>query len=656
MIIEFIGAPGAGKTTLLPTAIEFLRERGMDARTIVEAARPYAQRTLFGEAVNRLAPPSLRQPLLWQVFYWLSFLARGRFFLNNSRLLRQVLDSQRRRPAEARRHALYWFFHLTGYYEFLRTHAWPDEALVLDEGFVHRVVQLNASDVEEPDPARIAAYVNLLPQPDLVIFLQAPWEVCEGRVRSRGVWAPLRHKSPPEISRYIANAHRVVNLTLGYIKSQDWTVIEVDNAGGTPALAQAELRQKLAMLPAFDRAGSAGGAHSGAGRVPLLLPPRLLHAPRPARVAAFIGSRLRPLDIDPDVIGPVLSRYRLELARPPQNLPIGRRGRNVALTTTAGQQVLKLYRPQWQTETIVYEHSILNRLAGLNFPAPRLVATPQGETFVGEGGRNYALFHFMAGTNYTSTYLLRAHRLRLTAMAGQTLARFHWQLQGFVPEGQHHLGFTSYTGARRRDLAWHIEKVSELKERSRGLGELEKTHADWLVRHSGALLEELARLDERLSAASLPRLIIHGDYGLHNLLFQQRAAPLDFELTCLEWRLTDLVSCLARFRFVGDAYDVESMRCFMEAYQAEYPLSADEWQWLPQVWRFYRLQAAVQYWNSYFETIGPVRKLISARDSVSQAEWALNHQARLLALNPRVSPAVAPGAPPLRRASDPKGL
>jgi hypothetical protein len=78
-------------------------------------------------------------------------------------------------------------------------------------------------------------------------------------------------------------------------------------------------------------------------------------------------------------------------------------------------------------------------------------------------------------------------------------------------------------------------------------------------------------------------------------------------------------------------YDFESIQWFLEAYHAEFPLSADEWRLFPQVWRFYKLQGAVQYWNSYFETKGPARKLISARDAIAQADWVSNHPEHLLA-------------------------
>ncbi len=367
---------------------------------------------------------------------------------------------------------------------------------------------------------------------------------------------------------------------------------------------------------------------------------RIFYLPRPSRLSEYIRSRSRSLDIEFETVKVVLGQYGLELTSPPSNLPLSRRTRNVVVHTSIGKKVLKLHRARHQPPAIIYGHSILTRLAQLDFPAPRLTATPDGETFINHAGRIYALFDFVEGINYSLNFLLRTHRLKLMAMAGQTLACLHRQLNGFMPEGQHHLGFTSYTGPWRRGLTWFIDKVDELKEKSRNLSNSEdKTHADWLIQNSNYVLDELAPLNDTLCQAPLPRLVIHGDYGLHNLIFQKdgTATPMDFESSRLEWRLSDLVSCLSRLRYGKRAYDFESIRCFMTAYQAEYPIGADEWRFLPQVWRFHKLRAALIYWNSYFETGGPGSKLISARDAVSQAEWALNYPDKLLELNPLAS-------------------
>jgi Ser/Thr protein kinase RdoA (MazF antagonist) len=631
LIVEFLGTPGAGKTTLASSLIELLRENGIQARSVVEAARPYALRTIPGEVVNRLAPRFLQEPLLWQVFYVLSIFYGFRFILQNPQFTQQVLVSQMQRPVSLGTlfHALYWLYHQVGYYQFLKTYSWPGEALVFDEGFIHRVVQLNASDVEDPDPNRISAYVDLLPEPDLIIRPIAPSEVCEERVYSRGVWPRFRRKSRQEVSGYFSNAETVVKMAAEHVKSKSWKIIEVDNGSEDPARAQAELHRKFTEIHGSGYRNSNMAFECRSTTVPS----RFFYIPRLSRISNAIHARFRTLDIDLEAVTEVLQQYRLEITHPPQNLPFGRRGRNVLVNTPAGVKVLKLYRPQWQIEGILFEHSILDRLTQGQFPALELVTTPGGSTFVTYADRNYALYHFMPGENYSSSYLLRAHRLKLMSLAGSTLARFHLQLQDFLPEGRHHLGFSSYTGPRWRDMAWHVNKVEKLTLKSEKItGREERAQAEWLAQSSSSILEELTALDKLLSSADLPRLVIHGDYGIHNLLIRNAnlAMPIDFELSRLEWRLIDLVSCLGKLRYAGNDYDLESMQAFMQAYAGEFRLSAEERYLLPAVWRFYRLQAALQYWNSYFETNGPLRKLLSARDAINQAGWAISNKKTLI--------------------------
>ena len=355
---------------------------------------------------------------------------------------------------------------------------------------------------------------------------------------------------------------------------------------------------------------------------------RVLHVPRPSRISAYVAARVGPRVIDPATVDQVLQRFGLDRTGGPRNLRLGRRSHNMAVTTDRGRKAVKLYRQQWTADTVRYCHSILTRLAELDIPAPRPVRTHEEETWVSLDGGIYAVFDWISGTNYSVNFLLRKTRLRLTIVAGQTLARLHGALDGFIPEGQHHLGFTSYTGPRRRDADWHAAKLEELASRSADLADPEAAGlAHRLIRRAPSVREEIELLDRALADAAFPRLVIHGDYGIHNLLYGRRgvAVPVDFELSRLDWRVNDLISALVKYRYRGGVYDFESMETFLRAYTDAFPLTPDERRHLADAWRLYKLQQAVQYWNSYFETNGPVRKLASALDSIAQAEWVIEH-------------------------------
>jgi thymidylate kinase len=254
MIIELAGTPGAGKTTLLPVAREHFMSLGFHANTIVDAARPFAKRTLEGKLVSALAPDSLRGPLLWQVFYRLSQLYRFRFSLKNGDLVRAVQKHQKNRPISdvEKRYVIYWFVHLTGYYEFLKAHAHSDDILIVDEGFIHRVIQLFASEAETPDIESVEAYLDLIPRPDLAIFPLAPLATCKRRIYARGIWERFREKSPEDVDRFLANSKTIIDFTREHIQKKGWAVIEVNNGAEDPAIAKSTLRHELSQLTIYS--------------------------------------------------------------------------------------------------------------------------------------------------------------------------------------------------------------------------------------------------------------------------------------------------------------------------------------------------------------------------------------------------------------------
>lgn len=636
LIVEFVGTPGAGKTTLMKAAGEILKEQGFRAYSLVEAARPLAERTLAGRIITRYLPARFHRQLLWQVFLLASFIHRRKFASKNLDLMRYVDITQKQRPAAAgvqERRTLHWFYQLIGRYAFFQAYLQPGEALILDDGFVHRAVHLHASRVETPDPAAVRGYVDLIPRPDIVIMPCVPLDICEERILRRGIWKHYRNRPRADLRRYLESSNQALSSAIERIKAKDWKVIEVDNGHDDLTRTHEELRNKLMTILSTDHRPDTDLLASWKIQVPWVP-----HLPRPSRLSEFVKSRIRSLDIEMETVQTVVDRFGLKLLEPPSNLPLSRRTRNLMLHTSAGRKVIKRYRARLQKETIIYSHSILERLTEIGFPGPRLTVTPQGESFASLESGNYALFDFVKGTNYSLSFVPPAYRHKLMKVAGETLGRLHRALAGFMPDGTHHLGFVSYSGDWRRNMDWHAAKVEEMKEKSQSLPEEDKRHALWLVQNCQYVLDELYRVEETLRLAEPPRVIIHGDYGLHNIVFDRDVVtPIDFESSRLEWRLSDLVSALSRLRYRDGTYNFESIRHFIQGYQSAYPIDTEEWRLLPLVWRFHKLRASLIYWNSYFETGGPARKLISARDAVGQADWAMNHPDMLLRLNSAAS-------------------
>lgn len=335
------------------------------------------------------------------------------------------------------------------------------------------------------------------------------------------------------------------------------------------------------------------------------------------------------------MISRLIQEFDYDLQGQPWNLPYGRRGSNVAVITSDGKKVIRRYRKKWIISTINYEHSILTKLAELDCPAPRLNKTADSKSLITINGDFYALFDYVSGMNYSSTYLIRSQRLLLLESAAKALAQHHRCMEGFVPDGQHHLGFKALSGEHIRDLEWQEKKLIELSDKSKNLlASKDGAVLHWLIDNCGMVMGLLTKLDHELHELDLPRVVIHGDFGLHNILFHEsgKVIPLDFELARIEWRLTDFLISFLRFRNRKGKFDLEIMERFIKAYQLENPIDPQEWLLFPKIWQFNLLQFSIQYWNSYFENNRNPVRLDLARDAIQLSRWGKNQSTKLVHL------------------------
>jgi broad-specificity NMP kinase len=264
-VVELIGTPGSGKTTLAPVVIDLLREQGWTASTIVDAARDHAERTPAGALIVRRTSGRVRGLLLWWLFYALASVHAAMFVLEVPRLSRTVVSTQLRRPIRMARkaHICFWFFQLAGRERFLSATAREREVLVVDDGFLHRAVHCYASHREVPSPQAVAAYVNLLPGPALVVRVRCDEEICEQRVRRRGVWRHSRRLTVGELGRYLQRSDVVVDLATQQARARGWRVAEVVNDSTPVAAIRAALVPDVVSV--FPRSSPPADRPVGAG-------------------------------------------------------------------------------------------------------------------------------------------------------------------------------------------------------------------------------------------------------------------------------------------------------------------------------------------------------------------------------------------------------
>ena len=614
MVIELAGAPGSGKTSLLPSVMAACEAVGLQPYTVEQAARAFILRTAVGRIAGQL-PQGLRRRALWAVFAAGRMAGATLVAIRQPDLVRHIAHTQWRRPAAevSQRRVIHWYVRMAGAHELLLRLAHRGEAVIVDEGFVHRAVQLHASGSERPTRAQIAPYIACVRPSDLLVVVHAPVAVCQRRVRTRGVWERLRHRSQADVDRFVANAHRAAELAAETARDLGHPMIEIDNTGD---LAAAELSLKRRLEDILSERDDL--LH----RAPRPTP--VARLPRPAHVVAGIVAHRRPAPIPEDVCAQILERYGLAPTSAPHAITGGRRNRNVVVATSAGPMVLRRYREATPRSTVRHEHAVLTELDRRAFPAVRLQRTPDDKTLVVHGGDTYALFTHAPGVNLSSYILLRRGALgRVTAVAGGTLARFHRELAHFRPGVPHHLGFHPDTGERIHTLPWYLETLGSLAARHPAVGPDGVRHHLAMVHRSRRLAVELTRLHELLEGAHLPRVMIHGDYGLHNLLFRRDgiAVVSDLELTRSEWRLVDLVIVLARLPF-------DLARELVDGYRREVAIPMEEWRHLADVWQYHRLTGAIHSWRNHF-LYGGDQRLAAAHARVREADWARREVASL---------------------------
>jgi thymidylate kinase len=247
LVVELVGTPGSGKSTLALELVALLDDRGVDAATVVGAAREHAARTPAGGAIARLSSSSLRRAGLWQLFYLLGLVHAFGFALDQPLPARRVVEEQLRRriPVRQKAHTIFWFFQLAGRLRFLTETGTDREVIVVDDGFVHRSVHLHVSPLERADPARVAAYVDIIPPPDLLVWVDADHETCSQRVRERGIWRHSRHWGDRDLDQYLDHASRVVDAAVRRAREKGWNVVEIDNPDGSLPRVRRELGRAL---------------------------------------------------------------------------------------------------------------------------------------------------------------------------------------------------------------------------------------------------------------------------------------------------------------------------------------------------------------------------------------------------------------------------
>ena len=236
----------------------------------------------------------------------------------------------------------------------------------------------------------------------------------------------------------------------------------------------------------------------------------------------------------------VLGYYALGELRAAQRTEHGFVNDNWIVDMGRGRHFLKRRHPDLrQPDLIRAQHGLIERLRQANFPAPTVVPTATGETFLVLGDEFYEIHEYIEGEPYDHD------RPAHLGEAALTLGRYHVHIEGFAPQALCDLG-ELYSPTILSTILTHLTKAWRLDRDS----DPSTSSGHRLAQVARQLEAQAADLAARFAGhGALPHLVIHGDYYAGNLLFDgdRIVGVVDYDKARWQPRVVELAEALIYF-------------------------------------------------------------------------------------------------------------
>ncbi len=267
-----------------------------------------------------------------------------------------------------------------------------------------------------------------------------------------------------------------------------------------------------------------------------------------------------------------------------------------AIESKQGKFILKQPKYRNKPVWIDWEASVLKKLGRQN--AAQIRKTSDDKNYAQQDGLTFVLYQAVEGEelDWGGVEGVKLEK------AAQWLAGMHKNLETFVPAGRDYLPEErpQVIGVIHHDIG--LRKIETLKTKIEERGPPSLVEKEFLDKYPYIALQ-IKNLKERLTPELLARLpvsITHGDFHQGNGRFQPNGEfkAFDFENASREARIRDLANPF-ELRFSADkprdgaSLAFDKIETFVKAYHAVNPLTEDEIDLLPDIFRLAALEGVL---------------------------------------------------------------
>lgn len=230
MNIEFIGLPGSGKTTLHGKLLERLRKMGIPVRT-AQSARSEMPSDQLSSRLTHQARSDPTTPAKLSRATRVSAYLKAAWVYKRAVLLAARQLFLGRRPLGDKWFGFRLFVVALGRSCEARDSSFEGQVSLLDEGPIQRAFTVFVNGAGEVNHRAAIRYAQLVPLPDVLVYVKVITEVALYRLQERQRGLPVRFQleEPESVAWVLAQAEQMLDQIASELQQQGVKVITVES-------------------------------------------------------------------------------------------------------------------------------------------------------------------------------------------------------------------------------------------------------------------------------------------------------------------------------------------------------------------------------------------------------------------------------------------